>query len=90
MTSKDADRKAYSVVPDQPAPRGAVLEEQSDLGLHCLLKPICPKTSENNSTQANMIEENKNSVLFLHESSNNLQVSRAYFYKVMNDTYKER
>ena len=25
------------------------LEEQSDLGLHCLPKPICPKTSDHYS-----------------------------------------
>ena len=34
---KDADGMAKSVDPDQTAPR-----EQSDLGLHCLLRPICP------------------------------------------------
>ena len=28
-----------SVDPDQTAPR----EEQSDLGLHCLPRPVCPK-----------------------------------------------
>ena len=33
---KDADRMTHSVNPDQTAP------EQSDLGLHCLLRPICP------------------------------------------------
>ena len=36
MQPKDADnRMANSVNPDQ---------EQSDLGLHCLPKPVCPKT----------------------------------------------
>ena len=34
---KDADRTANSVEPDQTAPR-------SDLGLHCLPRPVCPKT----------------------------------------------
>ena len=39
---KDANRIANSEDPDQTAPR--ILEEQSDLGLHCLPRPICPKT----------------------------------------------
>ena len=39
MSPKDADGMANSVDPDQTAPR----EEQSDLGLHCLPRPICPK-----------------------------------------------
>ena len=34
MQSKDADGIANSVDPDQ----------QSDLGLHCLPRPVCPKT----------------------------------------------
>ena len=34
----DASGIANSEGPDQ------ILEEQSDLGLHCLLRPICPKT----------------------------------------------
>ena len=37
---KDANGIANSEDPDQTAPR----EEQSDLGLHCLPRPICPKT----------------------------------------------
>ena len=37
MCQKDADGMANSVVPDQTAP-----QEQSDLGLHCLPRPICP------------------------------------------------
>ena len=37
--SKDADGTADSVDPDQTAPK-----EQSDLGLHCLLRPVCPNT----------------------------------------------
>ena len=36
---KDADEMADSEDPDQTA-----LEEQSDLGRHCLPRPICPKT----------------------------------------------
>ena len=36
---KDANGIANSEDPDQTAP-----EEQSDLGLHCLPRPICPKT----------------------------------------------
>ena len=44
MHPKDAEGIANSVDPDQTAPLGAVLEEQSDLGLHCLPRPICPKT----------------------------------------------
>ena len=35
ISQNDADGMANSVDPDQ---------EQSDLGLHCLLKHICPKT----------------------------------------------
>ena len=35
MHLKDAEGIANSVDPDQ---------EQSDLGLHCLLRPVCPKT----------------------------------------------
>ena len=42
---KDANGKANKEDPDQTAPLRAVrLEEQSDLGLHCLPRPICPKT----------------------------------------------
>ena len=36
MGPKDVDRMANSVDPDQT--------EQSDLGLHCLSRLICPKT----------------------------------------------
>ena len=39
MHPKDADGMANSVDPDQTAS-----SEQSDLGLHCLLRPICPNT----------------------------------------------
>ena len=35
MVPKDADRNANSVDPDQ---------EQYDLGLHCLPRPVCLKT----------------------------------------------
>ena len=35
MHPKEADAMANSVDPDQ---------KQSDLGLHCLLRPICPNT----------------------------------------------
>ena len=38
MRPKDADRIANSVDPDQS------VEEQSDLGLHCLPRPVYPKT----------------------------------------------
>ena len=41
---KDADGIANSEDPDQTAPRIRLLLEQSDLGLHCLPRPICPKT----------------------------------------------
>ena len=47
---QDAADIANSVDPDQTAPRGAVDPdqtaplEQSDLGLHCLPRPVCPKT----------------------------------------------
>ena len=40
MHPKDAEGIANSVDPDQTAP----VEEQSDLGLHCLPRPVCPKT----------------------------------------------
>ena len=39
MHPKDADRIAYSVDPDQTLPT-----EQSDLGLHCMLRTIYKKT----------------------------------------------
>ena len=39
MPPKDAERVANSEYPDQTA-----LEEQSGLGLHCLLRIICLKT----------------------------------------------
>ena len=38
MHPKDAEGIANSVDPDQ---------EQSDLGLLCLPRPVCPKTEEN-------------------------------------------
>ena len=38
MCPNDADGMANSVGPDKTASK-----EQSDLGLHCLLRPICPK-----------------------------------------------
>ena len=41
MCPKDANGLVNSGDPDQTA-----LQEQSDLGLHYLLKPICPKTKE--------------------------------------------
>ena len=37
MPQKDADRKANSEDPDQ------IREEQFDLGLHCLPRPVCLK-----------------------------------------------
>ena len=36
---KDANGIANSEDPNQTAP-----QEQSDLGLHCLPRPVCPKT----------------------------------------------
>ena len=38
MSPNDADGMANSVDPDQTAPL------ETDLGLHCLPRPICPKT----------------------------------------------
>ena len=38
MHPKDAEGIANSVDPDQTA------REQSDLDLHCLPRPVCPKT----------------------------------------------
>ena len=46
---KDANGIANSEDPDQTAPIGAVLEEQSDMGLHCLPGPICRKTLDHYS-----------------------------------------
>ena len=43
MSPNDADGMANSIDPDQTAPR-LLLLEQSDLGLHCLPRPVCPKT----------------------------------------------
>ena len=43
MSSKDADGMANSVEPDQ-------IEEQSDMGLHCLHRPACPKTYDHYGT----------------------------------------
>ena len=40
LHSKDSDRITNRVDTDQTAPK-----EQSDLGLHCLLRPICPNIS---------------------------------------------
>ena len=42
VSPNDADGLANSVDPDQTAPVGAV----SDLGLHCLLRPIRPKIQD--------------------------------------------
>ena len=39
MCPKDAEGIANSVDSDKTDP-----QEQSDLGMHCLLRPICPKT----------------------------------------------
>ena len=47
MLIKDTDGIANSVDPDQTAPKSLIwvcIKEQSDLGLHCLHKPISPKT----------------------------------------------
>ena len=38
MHSKAADGMANSADPDQTAPK-----EQSDLDLHCLIRPACPR-----------------------------------------------
>ena len=49
---KDADGMANSVDPDQTAPLGAVWSGSTlfDLGLHCLLRCVCPKTLEHYGT----------------------------------------
>ena len=47
MSPNDADGMANSVDPVQTAPQGvanSVDPDQSDLGLHCLPRPICLKT----------------------------------------------
>ena len=49
---KDADGMANSVDLDQTAPLGA----ESDLGPHCLPRPVCPKASEHiNGTSISML-----------------------------------
>ena len=45
MHPKDAEGIANSVDPDQTAPLGA------DLGLHCLPRPVCPKTLDHYGKQ---------------------------------------
>ena len=40
MPSNDADRMTNSIDLDQTAP----FKEQSDLVLHCLLRPVCPNS----------------------------------------------
>ena len=42
MSPNDADGMANSVDPDQTAQEQS--DQQSDLGLHCLPRHICPKT----------------------------------------------
>ena len=56
MGPNDADEMANSVDPEQTAPRSSLIMansedpdqtapmEQSDQALHCLPRPICPKT----------------------------------------------
>ena len=44
---KDANGIANTEYPDQTAP----LRSRSDLGLHCLPRPICPKTLDHYGTQ---------------------------------------
>ena len=44
MSPKDTNGMANNVDPD---------EEQSDLGLHCLPRHICPKTYDHHSNQLN-------------------------------------
>ena len=46
MSPNDADGMANSVDSDQT--------EQSDLGLHCLPRHICPKTQDHNGTSNKM------------------------------------
>ena len=41
---KSIDGMANSVDPDQFRSSPILLKEQSDLGLDCLLRPVCPKT----------------------------------------------
>ena len=43
MRAKDSHGMANSIDPDQAVPLGA----ESDLGLHCLPRPVCPKTYSN-------------------------------------------
>ena len=48
MHPNGEDRMANSVDPDQ---------EQSDLGLHCLPRPICPKTYDHYGSYLSFIKE---------------------------------
>ena len=41
MCPNNADGVANSVDPDQ-----TLLQEQTDLGTHCLPRPVCPKTKD--------------------------------------------
>ena len=45
MDPKDAEGMANSIDPDQTAPE-LLLEEQSDLGLHCLSRFVCPNIQD--------------------------------------------
>ena len=38
------DRMANSVAPDQTAPDRMANSVEPDLGLHCLIRHVCPKT----------------------------------------------
>ena len=55
MHPKDVDRMANSADP----------EEQSDLGLHCLLRPVCPKTLEDHD---NFVSGQKEKLDFLDDN----------------------
>ena len=47
MCPRDSEGMADNVEPDQTASHTALSgAEQPDLGLQCLLEPICPKTSD--------------------------------------------
>ena len=46
LCPKDADRMANNVDPDQ---------EQSDLGLHCLPRPVCPKALNPHGTPSSSL-----------------------------------
>ena len=68
---------ANSEDPDQTAP----LEEQSDLGLHCLPRPICPKTLDHYNS-VGLKREHTKMKYFSHQFSKDMltQITLSSFF----------